>query len=351
MIIWLVLIIVELSVLFLSTYLNNSRDKKILLLLFIIILTLFSAFRDGLGQDYSNYIEKLSYSTGKDINLLSEPFFLIISRFIDKTSFSKIFFFFLSSFITIPLICSFLANKNNEHKYLSLIIFLFFPTLYYNTFNLVRQFFSVAIFLYSIKFIQSKNFIKYALCILIAFTMHISSLILLPCYFFLNRSYSLKLYLFVTIIFIVIASGIDIVMENMLFLQSAYGLYASSNTQMESSTMVIIYNIIFIIMLKEKHKFKTNSYDTIVFNLHFLLTLFSNLAFINFYFYRLSIFFAPAIAVTFPASIAALTKKESITTVICLIFGFGLFASLLIPNLDNTVVCPNKILGISALFD
>lgn len=350
MIIWLCFLLLQLSMLFLSFISKDRRDKVLWVYVFVFVLTFFSAFRDGLGTDYEGYLEKLSYSAGGTIKFLSEPFFQVISNLIQNTYLSPVFFFFITSLITIPLICSFL-RKRNEAMYLSLIIFMLLPTLYFNTFNLVRQFFSAAVFLYAMRFIYDRKFLKYLLSIALASTMHLSSILLLPLYFLLDKRYSLKIYLLLLLLFVLAAFSIDPILQNIQFLGSRYSIYAESDEKLGSSLMVLLYNVVFVVMLIKKSYFNNGSYSRIIFNLQFLLVIFSDLALINYFFYRLSVYFIPVIAITLPKTLYILFKNKVLVTTICLALGLYLFLSLTLFNLDNPTVCPDTILPISSLLD
>ena len=350
MIIWLCFLLLLLCILFFSSISKDKKDRALWLFVFVCILSFFSAFRDALGTDYENYLEKLSYSSISTISILSEPLFEVISCVIQKTALSPVFFFFISSIITLPLLCSFFMKKN-EVMYSSLIIFILFPTLYFNTFNLVRQFFSTAVFLYAVRFIYDRKFLQYLLSIALACTMHISSIILLPLYFFLNKRYSLRAYLLLILAFVLVALSIEPILQNIQFLGSRYSIYVESDEQLGSSLMVLLYNVVFVIMLIKKSYFNDDGYSRIIFNLQFLLVIFSDLALINYFFYRLSVYFIPVIAITLPWTLYILFKNKVLVTTICLTLGLYLFLSLTLFNLDNPTVCPDTILPISSLLD
>lgn len=69
-------------------------------------------------------------------------------------------------------------------KDFSIIIPIFlYKLFFYNTFISLRQSTTIAIFLYSIRYIETKSFFKYYTSILIACSFHIGAFFLLPCYF------------------------------------------------------------------------------------------------------------------------------------------------------------------------
>ena len=95
MIIWLCFLLLLLCILFFSSISKDKKDRALWLFVFVCILSFFSAFRDALGTDYENYLEKLSYSSISTISILSEPLFEVISCVIQKTALSPVFFFFI----------------------------------------------------------------------------------------------------------------------------------------------------------------------------------------------------------------------------------------------------------------
>jgi hypothetical protein len=63
------------------------------------------------------------------------------------------------------------------------VLFLVIDGFYFQSMNTIRQWITLAMFLYSIKFIRDKRFIPYLIVILLASTIHLSALIFIPIYF------------------------------------------------------------------------------------------------------------------------------------------------------------------------
>nr|WP_297763532.1 EpsG family protein [uncultured Butyrivibrio sp.] len=72
--------------------------------------------------------------------------------------------------------------KNSSNCFLSILV-LFFSFTYFHTFNGIRQYLAIAIFLCGVKNIYKRNFWGYLFFLLVAMTFHKSVIILLPLYF------------------------------------------------------------------------------------------------------------------------------------------------------------------------
>ena len=357
MFLWLVFYISELWILLIGYIETNARSRRALLTISALIAIYFSAFRNGLGTDYKEYLAKLQTSVDLDIESNIEPLFRIIGNIVIDTNLSPIFFFAICSIVTVYFIWNYLDNKNNKFAGLSIIIFLSLPGLYFNTFNVVRQYFSVAIFLYSLKYIQSKQVLFYLLCIAIASMMHTSAIILIPLYFALNKQFSIKVYILFIIALIVAAYSLDPILSTIELLSNRYSVYLITEEEARSSTITILCVLLLIIFWsKEKISNRKNAtiespYMTMTVNMFILYTVFSVLTFINFYFYRLTLYFGASVCVMMPYILYRIFNNKMSVTIVCLIFSFVYFFTFITTGQDNPDICPDEILPISSIFD
>lgn len=355
MFIWLAFYSLEIILLYLAFCVGGTKkQKKILYGLSLFVALYFSAFRDGLGTDYQGYVEKLGWSTKLELQFENEIFFVALSKIIESTILSPIFYFFVCSLVTVFGIWEYLSDEKNTFKFLGLLIFLSMPGMFFNTFNLTRQFFSTAIFLYSLKFINAKKILKYTICILIAMMMHTSAIILWPLYFVLNKQYKLVAYFTFFIVAFILVYSLEPIITSIALFSGKYGLYVNTDEVMKSSTIVIICNIMvgyYMFFINRKQNEKMSSYMTMGMNLFILFTVFSNLSYINFFFFRISIYFIPAVCLAIPYILYKMIHSRDITSVICIVFALVYFLSFIINNFDNSIVCPDAILWISSLFD
>ena len=191
MILWTILIF---SVLLLAASYDNTKNtqqKKVLFFLLFFILMYFSGFRDGLGVDYESYkLYNSAYNYPKNILILSESFYLHLSRFIYNSSFSYVLFFVLMSSITVY--SSLMAYKRYDNLFALVFVFLLFPSIYMTSFTLVRSAAAGSIFLYSLIYLENrsiKSILIFLLLIIVAITIHKSSIIFLVCIFFNKNDY------------------------------------------------------------------------------------------------------------------------------------------------------------------
>lgn len=154
----------------------------------IFLFTLFSGVRYNVGTDFSTYELYISYIR-QGIDTYMEPGFEAIVKATYVLGFSGQLTFVISSL----LVSFFFLFYIREHSYylgLSSMMFLCFPIFYLASFNGIRQFIAVAIFLYSIKYILHGNIFKYFCGVAIACSFHSSAVITVPLYFILNHRFN-----------------------------------------------------------------------------------------------------------------------------------------------------------------
>lgn len=163
--------------------LNGRQTMKNNFFAFLSAVPLFiiSAFRYNVGADYGSY--KIYFntilSTWKTNNV--EIGFNYLTIIINKVFNDYNWFIIITSFIFIFLVFKAIYQQSDNPTF---SIFLFVATQYYfASFNGIRQMISIAIFIYSIKYIKNRNLKKYLLWIISASFIHYSSIIFLPLYF------------------------------------------------------------------------------------------------------------------------------------------------------------------------
>lgn len=144
-----------------------------------------SGFRYGIGNDYLSV-----YSRNFDKLANNGPFTSDFEIGFDLLSWLLLcigdnwIVFFCVSLATIYIF--FLAFKINSRYVLFSIVLFFIQGIYFDTFNGIRQYICVALFLYAFNYIKNKEFKKYLTCMLIASMFHISGLLTIPFYFLKN---------------------------------------------------------------------------------------------------------------------------------------------------------------------
>lgn len=348
MIFWIVLFLSTFLVTILSIGKPYTQRHRLFTILCIILIAL-SSLRCGLGEDYLGYVEKISYYNNlSDISIFSEPIFVLIACIVNWTSLTPAFFFCIMAVITIGGIFSFYNREENKYLPLTVIFFVLFPALFFNTFNIVRQFAAAGIFFYSLKYVENRKILPYFICIIMASLLHFSSIILLPFYFFISKSFSritIVLFLFIGL---VLSTAMPSVFS---FLEQAklYTVYIDDGVEMGSSSVIILYNILLLLCLIQRSKIN-NAYDTISFNLLLFLVILSDMSYVNFYFYRLSVFFMPIAAYMLPKTIGDMFGRK-ISIAATVFISIGLFLVFFIPNMGNPLVVRDQLLPVSSIFD
>ena len=149
----------------------------------IVIISLVVGFRYNVGVDWSGY--KLYYLFIKNnTNILYANQKWEFSYFWINKIVALLDLNYTAMFTVIAFISWYFIFKSLEVKFVPLLLFFIFTDeFFFWSMNGVRQFVSIAIFLYSINFIINKDFKKYVFLILLASTFHTSALLLIPVYF------------------------------------------------------------------------------------------------------------------------------------------------------------------------
>jgi hypothetical protein len=228
----------------------------------IILFSLFAIFQSGLrdlnnlpsGNDTPNYMTRYQEVLRTPWSTLFNQFDLYSSDYEDRDNgypifmkvtqvFSENFTFFM--FVTaivfmIPL--GVIINKYVKSSLGIILSFLIFFALFLNIINcFMRQAITLAICMFALRYVLSRKWIKYFGLILIAFTIHTSSIIAAPLYFLPIFSKSRK-WLFVALI----ASPVLIMISSMLLsylVGSVYENYMSDDEFGSLSLVLLIYTV------------------------------------------------------------------------------------------------------------
>jgi hypothetical protein len=96
-----------------------------------------------------------------------------------------LFFQFINSVLNIVLLDIVIRRYSKKYYVLAFLFFFVFGGIFLG-FNLIRNYLSIMLFIVSLKYIESRNFIKYLLLNFLGFTIHFSSLLFIPFYFLLK---------------------------------------------------------------------------------------------------------------------------------------------------------------------
>lgn len=183
------------SMLFAFLSMKERRLSKLWFGISFLPLFLVAALRKFVGTDYIHYY----YTKVPDIlnggetgemgyQMLSKLGVLILGDFqwvIAITAFFFCFFFYKT------------FARDSKNIPMSIAIFVAIG-IYYFSLNGMRQALVIAIFFYSIKYIEKQELKKYLISIVLASTFHLSALLYIPFYFLTTRRISNKLILVVS---------------------------------------------------------------------------------------------------------------------------------------------------------
>ena len=160
-------------------YLGNRFQSSVLSFGALIILILFGGLRYEIGQDYNTYSEIFKYAETTGV----EYGYLLLCILFRSLGYGPQIMYLISMSITLFLFYN--------AQQIAFVFFVFlFGGYYAESFNAVRQYISIAFFIYATRYIFAASFIRYCICLLIGSLFHTSILFLLPFYYILRKQYS-----------------------------------------------------------------------------------------------------------------------------------------------------------------
>lgn len=172
-----------------SSKLRIQTKIERLLKIFMVLITIsipafFAGIRYGIGTDYFTYVT-IFENIDKNFSGRAEIGYQILNWIVKSLNGNVHIVFFIISFITIFFVYLFLNDYKMQISVgLGMFVFLL---LYYNfSFNAVRSAVSIAISLYSYKFIVSKEQGKFLFYAILSSSFHISAILTIPFYYIYN---------------------------------------------------------------------------------------------------------------------------------------------------------------------
>jgi len=320
------LFITLLSVFFLMLYSNiKSGDYKMKLspktaLLSLSFLSLFIPIiiRDvSVGADYITYqntfnsIISSNYLSSETVSWLGLPFIYLLKFIAPICLNSYVLFYGIISFAT--LVFLYLSILKSKIPWLSLMLFIGF-CLYFQMFNQMRQLLAISMILYSFKYIDGRNIIKFLLLIISASVIHMTAIIFLPVYFIsklkINRR-NLTIYASIGVLsalyFNEIMKLVALTPYGSTYLDSGYNTQFSSSTIM--NFLVRLTMLIGVLSLAKK-TIKENLNATYLYNLVIICTILQVMTMYSALFGRITTMFFIFYILLIPAVITANFKKE-----------------------------------------
>jgi hypothetical protein len=188
----------------------STHHKKIIMLATALFLVLFRGLRWETGTDWEQFHD-FFYNVSPDsffspryqgTKAIMEPGYTLLNFvFYNLTgSYTSLLIFYNAIIFWIFYNCSW---KYFPESPINVFICLIFFTSIFP----LRQSFAVAIFFYGIRYILSKNILKFSITVIIATTIHSTAILMFPCYFFLNKHISTKLVIILYITCLILAES------------------------------------------------------------------------------------------------------------------------------------------------
>lgn len=211
------------SIVLLIYLIPSKRVTKLYLI--AIILILFSGLRENVGTDFKMY-KNLFYNLNNLNNVESYYFgdiekgYILFNKILYSINSHHRILFIGTSVVIIGLIfnCIYKYNKN----YLLSILLFIGMGYYHSSFNGIRQYMALVIFVYSIRFIINKNIKKYIICIFIACLFHKTVVMMLPIYFINKIRFNKKRFLLTIIPILLIGFSYEFIVNNLSIISNYY---------------------------------------------------------------------------------------------------------------------------------
>ena len=266
------------------------------------IIIFISGFRHGVGVDYASYVEIYNdIVSGMPTHV--EAGYQLLNLIAFEVGASAQFVFLVMALLTVFFAVRYIFFFSNWPA-LSLIMYALMPVFYLASFNGVRQFLAVTIFAFSLKYLVCRKIARYCLFVMLASCFHVTAILLLPLYFFLNRRYSLVYYLVGFLFFIYLLSNVEIIMGIIgIPLHYLNGEGYSQGGGLNSKSFVLL--LIFLILYVFKEKLAScDSNSNIFLNMLYVAALFSivpvMLGLPSALFIRMSSYFTIALIIILP---------------------------------------------------
>lgn len=347
MIFWIMLWASTFLSLFLYSYPNLNKDSKSLFVFTTAtFLTYFSAFRFGLGQDYEGYNDVIQQNS-RTYNVI-EPGYTFLVKFINSYGFSEVMFFLILAIITNFLIVyTFSRFKNFQ---LMIIVYMSFSVLYFNTFNLVRQYCAAAIVFFGFRFIEKRQFLNYIIFIFFAALFHVSAFFCILIYFIWNLRISKFLMVFTALLTLffgsILSNQLNYIANNLSTILNIYVIYIGDETSYQPfGLLTIFFNFLLFWTLYNLKNHEIKPIDNFILSGFFILTVIYNLIPGLFYLQRLAVYFL----LFFPLVLSVPTYKSRVLKYFIIITSAVFFLYFITSNLSNVKVIPSGMKTINDL--
>lgn len=230
-------------------------------ILIAAVFVVFGGIRYGIGDDYFGYrmmFEDLCANWNDPARTGTEQGFVWLNRLLSLYTQNADWLIFVTNAI-ISLAGVWCIRRFSKFPPVSL--FIFFTTIYYQGFNLVRQGMAAAMIFLAFGYIRERNWIRGLFWTILAFYFHKTSLIMLPLFLMMSLHYNPVFYL----LYFVISCACFLLKENISDLLLTFYPYAArdgadymyssmSPTQIALSGIYLVLSLVYYKPLLQRDK-------------------------------------------------------------------------------------------------
>ncbi len=241
---------------------NNLRSKKVYILIITILLILLAGLRGeyvGRDTDQYTYLYNLVKTYESLSNLFNdttmEPAYLLLEYYCYQLGLNHQGFFVICAILTLAPI-GFVFYKYSKNPWISFIIFILFPIYTTIAFTALRQGIAIGFTVLAFHFSEKDKLKKYLLCMLIAYSFHVTAIFFLPVYWLKKIKFTKKI-VFIFVFLVIIGNVLKFTLLNFFnsFTRMVYEASDSGGQLMYFFYLSLaVLSVIFNKYMKNEHK-------------------------------------------------------------------------------------------------
>lgn len=334
-----------------------KHGKGIFLCISGLVLYIISSIRKSVGYDYNLYATFYHDAAYKPLEIIGaeklENGFMLPVKVLQNISTDYQLLFIAISLVIIVAIMAFIYKKS-PLPVISVASFLAFGV-FFNSMNFMRQIISAIILMYALIYVEKKCFFKFVALVLLASTVHISSLIYIPFYLLfkikMNTSMVVVLSSFGAVGYLLSNEILQFVTR---FVYTDYDI--STNSELTMGLPIgyaIVFSVIFLIVFAfRKRLIEKNEFNSVLINCLYFVALFEFFGTKHAVLARFSItFLLPSVLILLPYLVIVVReyveekikdKSRSRLVVACLsivmgLAGLGIYTDLILNDTNGVV--------------
>lgn len=179
---------------------NNSKLTSTYIgVVICIIMLFFVSLRDKVGTDWDAYYDFYLYGNDR-----VETGYMLFNNFFSKLGIHyNLFLFFLN---LISLLFFYKSLKNYGGLFVISLLLFYCELFLYLNFSGIRQAIAISILIYSVKYSLERKFFPFLICVLIAFSFHVTALLFVFSYFVPQRKFKKQEVLLIMLLFTLLST-------------------------------------------------------------------------------------------------------------------------------------------------